>query len=287
MRISSSSSPTVLQRLPDGAREDVAPATDDGIAQETLPAAAHSSGSGGRDWSGIGLEAQLQKSALASLRVPPFQALPRVFADLKVLKFPTAGLQKPKPAMVSRLSGWLKSARTAAESGSEQGRTAVNKVLETTVKAYGIGQDGVTGLKFDPTLSLQGGTIGSSPRSFIVIGKSALDSPEELASTILHESSHVYRNNELAAGGIDRDKLSVSAEEIYSALIEIEGYQLEIDNAKTLGTSASYVKGAENLKDHYLHELEVFAGKDWRALAEKGQFQQLHEKFRQDQLKKK
>src|SRR5215831_9717612 len=97
MRISSSSSPTVLQRLPDGAREDVAPATDDGIAQETLPAAAHSSGSGGLDWSGIGLEAQLQKSALASLRVPPFQALPRVFADLKVLKFPTAGLQKPKP----------------------------------------------------------------------------------------------------------------------------------------------------------------------------------------------
>ena len=120
-----------------------------------------------------------------------------------------------------------------------------------------------------------------------MIGKSALNSPEELASTILHESSHVYRNKELANSGIDRDNLGIKAQEIYSALIEIEGYQLEIDNAKKLGTSASYVKGAEKLKERFLSELELAAGTDWRAMAEKGQFKQLHEKFRQDQSSKK
>jgi hypothetical protein len=96
----------------------------------------------------------------------------------------------------------------------------------------------------------------------------------------------VQRNKNLADAGIDREKFGIKAEGIYSAMIEIEGYQREINNAKKLGLSDAYVKGAEKLKEGYLKELEIYAGKDFRAMAEKGQFDQLHDKFRKEVLKK-
>jgi hypothetical protein len=164
----------------------------------------------------------------------------------------------------------------------------VDKILNQIVQAYGIGQNAVTGLEFDPRSTDQGDTIGNkAPKTFITIGKEGLDSPAETASTILHESNHVRRNQELADKGIDRDKFGPKSEGIYSALSEMEGYQLEINNAKKLGTSPSYVKGAENLKDHFLQELKANgAPQDVIALAEKGKFDDAFAKFRQDLSKK-
>jgi hypothetical protein len=235
------------------------------------------------------LDAQMQKARIASLFAPTFQAAPnKAQGAIQALKSPDVGLHAPKADVLSKLTDELKAAVTKAASGKEDDRATVDKILNQIVKAYGIGQNGVTGLEFDPRSTDQGDTIGNtSPKTFITIGKEGLDSPAEAASTILHESNHVRRNKELADQGIDRDKFGMKAENIYSALSEMEGCQLEINNAKKLGTSASYVKGAENLKDHYLHELKVNgAPEDLIALAEKGQFDEAFKKFRQDFLKK-
>ncbi|MFN0164874.1 MAG: hypothetical protein ACKV22_00465 [Bryobacteraceae bacterium] len=298
MRIASTPSRTSLDRQVGDVRREAVPATTAQAAGQPRPDTEHlpcspqdelpepaPQGPGPLDRS---LDGQMQKARIANLLLPPFQALPmKVYAQFKALKPPDAGIQQPKADAVTRLNDMLTAAKKAAESGTEEGRLAVDKVLKEAVKVYGIGQDGVTGLEFDPKLSDQGGTIGPHPRTFIVIGRSALDSAPEMASTILHESSHVQRNKELADNGIDRAKFGFKAEGIYSALIEIEGYSLEINNAKKLGTSPAYVKGAEQLKERYLRELETVGGKDWRALAEKGQFKQVQEKFRQEVLKAK
>jgi len=235
----------------------------------------------------VKLDAQMQKARVASLFVP-FQALPNtVKAQVQALKSPDAALQTPKAGIVAKLDDMLKAAMAKAVSGKEEDRAAVDKILQKIVEAYGIGQNGVTGLEFDPKSTDQGGTIGPNPRTFITVGKAGLNSPTEAASTILHESNHVRRNKELADLGIDRDKFGIKTEAIYSALTEIEGYQLEINNAKKLGTSADYASGAEKLKKGYLHDLEMAgAGKDLIALAEKGQFDEAFKKFRHDVLQK-
>ena len=231
------------------------------------------------------MESSLQRVRLANFAGLPIQALPFAVPAQIHAAFPAAGLKTPKAEVTAKLAEELRAARKAAESGDEKDRKAVDVVLRKVADAYGIGQSHVSGLEFDPRLEEQGGTIGTpgKPRTFIVIGKSALESPEVLASTILHESSHVQRNQQLADAGIDRDKLSVQAEAVWSALIEVEGYQNEIDNAKKLGTSESYVKGARGLREGYLRGLETAGGKEWRELAEKGKFQELHKKFIQRQ----
>jgi hypothetical protein len=177
------------------------------------------------------------------------------------------------------------SAKDQAE--AEKHRAAVDKVLRKTVQLYGIGQTGVSGLDFDPKLpEHELAVTRGNPRTYISIAKDALDSPEKLASTILHESSHAQRNQELANRGIDRSKFGEGTETIWSAIIEAEAYQLEIDHARTLGTSRTFVKGAEAGKKGYVDELRVFAGEEWATLAEKGQFTKLREKFVQEHLKK-
>jgi hypothetical protein len=243
-------------------------------------------------WQGLGtfdtkLDAQMQKARVANLFALPFQALPNaVNAGVQLFKSPDANLRTPKPADLAKLNDELKAAVKKAESGKEDDRAAVDVILKKIVAAYGIGQNGVSMVEFDPKSSDQGDTIGSNPKTAITVGKPGLDSAEEAASTILHESNHVRRNKELDNLGIDRDKFGPKAETIYSALSEVEGYQLEINNAKKLGTSADYVKGAEGLKKHYLHELELAgAGKDIIALAEKGKFDEAFKKFRHDVLK--
>ena len=274
------------------------PAIATDLATQRPTDAVNSSGSPASDsqesaWQGPNaydrnLDVQMQKARIASQLMPPFNAVPnQVNAQVQFLKSPDAGLQTPKSAVVSPLNDMLKAAMKKAESGKEEDRAAVDEILKKIVQAYGIGQEGVTSLEFDPKSSDQGDTIGPNPKTAITIGKSGLDSPAEAASTILHESNHVRRNKELADLGIDRNKFGMKAEGIYSALSEIEGYQLEINNAKKLGTSASYVQGAEGLKKGYLHDLELAgAGKDLMALAENGQFDEAFKKFRHDVLKK-
>jgi hypothetical protein len=230
----------------------------------------------------------MQKARVANLFAAPLQALPnKAQAAARALNSPDADLHTPQPEVVAQLDKMLKVAVAKAESGEEEDRAAVGKILSKIVQSYGIGQNGVSRLEFDPKSNDQGDTIGPSPRSAITIGKPGLNSSAEAASTILHESNHVRRNKELADLGIDRDKFGIKTEAIYSALTEVEGYQLEINDSKKLGTSPSYVKGAENLKGRYLHDLELAgAGKDIVALAEKGQFDDAYKKFKQDVLKK-
>lgn len=272
MRVTNTPSPIRVETPPDG---EASPAPEKPAQPETsehTPQAAPA---------GLDVEAQLEKMRVGRN------------AHLFALTPPDAKLRQPNAKAVSGLAGeldkvrkGLDAAKGKPEAEQEKARAAVDEVLQKVVKAYGIGQDGVTGLEFDPKLEHQGGSIGN-PRTFIVIGNAGLDSPAELASTILHESSHVQRNKQLADAGIDRERLCPVAQAAYEAMIEAEGCHREIVNAKKLGTSADYVKGTQQLKKQHLSELERFGGKAWRELAEKGQFDKLHGKFRQQQLSKK
>jgi hypothetical protein len=235
------------------------------------------------------LDNQLQKAHVQNLFGGGVNAAPNhVKGAVQALSSPAAGLHAPDPDVLAKLNGKLKAAVAKAASGKEDDRAAVDGILKDIVKAYGIGQNGVTGLEFDPKSNDQGDTIGNpSPRTFITVGKPGLDSAPETASTILHESNHVRRNKELADAGIDRDKFSDQAEAIYSNLSELEGYQLEISNAKKLGTSDSYVKGAEHLKEKYLHELKAAGASDeLLALAQAGKFDEAFKKFKHDVTRK-
>lgn len=90
------------------------------------------------------------------------------------------------------------------------------------------------------------------------------------------------RNQELDSLGIDRDKFSMKQEGIYSALSEMEGDQLEINNAKKLGTSPGYVKGAEQLKAQYVEQLKTYgAPPELIKLAEQAKFDEAFKKFRE------
>lgn len=233
------------------------------------------------------IDAQVRKAELTKSSAASGQPLSiKVDADLSAARSTFTGLHKPKPEVLAELKKMLDGAKKAAASGDEDGRKAVDKVLQKVAEAYGINQQGVTGLEFDPKREHLGDTIGKNPRTFIVVGKEALNSPEELASVIFHESSHVARNIELAKKGIDRDKFSDGAEATYSDLIEAEAYQNEIDNASKLGTPKAFVDGARAGRDRYLKDLGAMRGEAWQTLAEQGKFDQLQERFRSEQLKK-
>jgi hypothetical protein len=228
------------------------------------------------------LEGQLQKARLANnaqnqiaLFGSPIQP------QLNSAKVAKADIHKPDSKTLAALNKELSEAVKKARSGEEQDRAAVDQVFQKIVKAYGLPQDGVTGLEFDPKSPNQGGTIGSHPRTFIVIGPDGVNSAEEAAATILHESNHVGRNVALAKSGIDRGKFNDATEGLYSATIETEAYQTEVTHAKQLGVSDSYVQGAKNGVATHLKDLELAGGASWRKLAEDGKFDELQAKFRE------
>jgi len=155
---------------------------------------------------------------------------------------------------------------------------AVDTSLQQVVDTFGIGREGATGLSYNPSQN----DLGDTATTASTISRDALRSPSIAASVILHESNHARRNQELADAGIDRGKFGTSAEEIYSALTEMEGDQLEIKNAKTLGTDAKWVKGAENLRQAQITRLTVAgAGKDVIECAKNGRFDEALKLFRQ------
>jgi len=155
---------------------------------------------------------------------------------------------------------------------------AVDGVLQQVVDAFGIGRDGATGLTYSPKQN----DLGDTSTTASAISRDALKSPSIAASVILHESNHARRNQDLANDGIHREKFGASAEEIYSALTEMEGDDLEIKNSKTLGTDANWVKGAEHLKQDQIKRLtDAGAGKDVIDCAKNGRFDDAMKLFRQ------
>jgi hypothetical protein len=154
---------------------------------------------------------------------------------------------------------------------------AVDKVLQDVVDTFGIGRDGATGLSYSPNQT----DLGDTATTASAISRDALKSPGIAASVILHESNHARRNQELASAGIDRGKFGANAEEIYSALTEMEGDTFESKNSKTLGTDADWVKGAENLRQAQIKRLtDAGAGKDVIECAKNGLFDEALTLFR-------
>jgi tetratricopeptide (TPR) repeat protein len=154
---------------------------------------------------------------------------------------------------------------------------AMDQVLQHVVTAFGIGRDGATGLTYSPKQN----DLGDTSSTASAISKDALKSPEIAASVIMHESNHARRNQELADAGIDRGKFGQAAEDIYSALTEMEGDQLEITNQGKLGTGSDFVKGAQNLKQTQIDLLKNHGAGDIADLAKQGKFDEALKLFRQ------
>ena len=84
---------------------------------------------------------------------------------------------------------------------------------------------------------------------------------------------------ELKKAGLDRNTFGFTAEEIWSALIEIEGYQLEIDYAGKTGITGVEQNGAARQRDVYLSALEKASNKKIRAEVEKGGLDKVRARF--------
>ena len=164
-----------------------------------------------------------------------------------------------------------------AEQGLTHAFKKMDSALQDVVKAYGIGRDGATGLSYSPDQS----DLGDTPMTASTISRDGLKSPSTAADIIMHESNHARRNQELADAGCDRGKLGQKAGDIYSALTEMEGDQLEIKNHAKLGTEPDLAKGAETLKQKQIDILKSLGAGDLADMAANGQFDDALKLFRQ------
>jgi hypothetical protein len=195
-----------------------------------------------------------------------------------------AKLTKPSDATIQQLSAALDNVRklnkeyeTSKKPKDEDLRLKKEKVVKDIVKAYGVGLTYVTGLEFSnrndsPNHAETRGT-------FIIVFDGVLENPAFLASVIIHESSHAQRNAELNNAGVDSSRLSLKAQDIWSALKEFEGAQLEIDSAAKTGITETEKKAAMSLRDAHLAELETLMGKDTRKEIENGGLDDVRDRF--------
>lgn len=183
-----------------------------------------------------------------------------------------ANLTKPSPSTIKQLSAAIDTVRklnkdyeTSAKTKDEALRLKKEKVVHDIVKAYGVGLKYVTGLEFDNRTDSE--NHAETRGTFIIVFDSVFVHPGFVANVILHESSHAQRNAELENAGV---RLSFAAEDIWSALKEVEGAQLEIDSAATTGITEAEKKVAINLRNFHLSEIEKLMGKDTRTEIENG-----------------
>lgn len=183
-----------------------------------------------------------------------------------------ANLTKPSSALINQLSAAIKTVRklntdyeTAKKTKDEPLRLKKEKVLQDIVKAYGVGLKYVTGLEFDNRTDSE--NHAETRGTFIIAFDSVFVHPGFVANVILHESSHAQRNAEFEQAGV---KLSFTTEDIWSALKEVEGAQLEIDSAAITGITEAEKKVAIKLRNAHLSEIETLLGKDTRVEIENG-----------------
>jgi len=192
-----------------------------------------------------------------------------------------ANLTKPSSSAVQQLSAAITTVLKLNKNKTkdEALRLKKEKVVHDIVKAYGVGLTHVTGLEFSNRndSSNHAETLGT----FIIVFDSVLVHPGFVASVILHESSHAQRNAELDNAGV---RLSFATEDIWSALKEFEGAQLEIDSAAKTGITEKEKKEATSLRNSHLSEIEALMGKKTRTEIENGGLDAVRARFIQ-QLK--
>jgi hypothetical protein len=194
-----------------------------------------------------------------------------------------ASLNKPSDAIVQKLKAAIDSVmkenhdyETSKKAKDEPLRLKKEKVLKDIVQAFGVGQKFVTSLEFDNRDSQdEADTIGTA----IIAFDGCLKYPGYCASVILHESSHAQRNAELANAGVDSNKMGIKDSAKWSALKEFEGTQLEIDSAATTGISADDKRFATKLRDGHLHDIETLMGEKTRQEIEKGNLDDVRDRF--------
>jgi hypothetical protein len=182
-------------------------------------------------------------------------------------------------AVITTVLKLNKGYETSSKPKDEALRLAKEKVVKDIVKAYGVGLTHVTGLEFSNRNDSS--NHAETLSTFIIVFDSVLVHPGFVASVILHESSHAQRNAELDNAGV---RLSFATEDLWSALKEFEGAQLEIDSAAKTGITEKEKKEATSLRNSHLSEIEALMGKKTRTEIENGGLDAVRARFIQ-QLK--
>ncbi len=198
------------------------------------------------------------------------------------LKKPNARKIKLLAAALDRVRKLNKTYETKNKQKDESLRLKKQQVVKDIAGTYKVGLQYVTGMEFS-NRSSSGPAVTKG--TFIIVYDDILQTPAYVASVILHESSHAQRNAELAARGVNRNEFGLKTEEIWKAIIEIEGYQLELDHASKTGISSKEQKGIITLRDQYLADLATFMGKEAREEVENGGLEKVRERFIQKQKK--
>ena len=195
-----------------------------------------------------------------------------------------ANLTKPSASIIKQLGAEIdtvlklnKSYETSTKTKDEALRLKKEKVVHDIVNAYKVGRKYVTGLEFSNRTDSP--NHADTRGTFITVFDSIFVHPGFVANVILHESSHAQRNDELKAAGVDSSRLGYPAEDIWSALKEVEGAQLEIDSADKTGITEKEKKEAISLRNSHLSEIETLMGKETRTEVENGGLDTVRARF--------
>jgi hypothetical protein len=194
-----------------------------------------------------------------------------------------ANLKKPADAIVQKLSDAIKSVMKE-KNKDEALRQKKEKVLKDIVDAYGVGQKFVSSLQYDDSAPED---LADTRETDVIAYDGCLKYPGFCASVMLHESAHAQRNAELKSAGIDSNSLGFMDSDIWKALKEVEGPQLEIDSAATTGITAGDKNFATSLRDRWLNEIETLMGPHTRTAIENGGLDDVRDKFIKKLQKKK
>jgi hypothetical protein len=197
-----------------------------------------------------------------------------------------ANLKQPSAAIIKQLSADINTVRKLNEAaGTKKGediRLKKERVVKDIVTAYGVGLKYTTGLDFSNRTGYPN-DADTLKGTFIVVYDSVLDHPPGyVANVILHESSHAQRNTELKqVTGVERDRLKDGDAAIWSALIEFEATQLELDNAPKTGITQAEQQEAKSLRDGHLKEINALMGEKARTEIENGGLDTVRARFMQ------
>jgi hypothetical protein len=172
-------------------------------------------------------------------------------------------------------------AAAAAKEAADKADGDVDKVIKKLVDDFGIGQEGQTSLHYSSLgpSALHPDDVADTIGTDTSIYKAAVTSPGDTASNVLHESNHARRNKEFE--NVNWDKAPKGTYDALKALGEVEGYSLELKNAKKLGSSEGQIKTAQDEKQQYLAKLRKLDPKA-AELAANGQFDEAYKKMKAD-----
>lgn len=195
-----------------------------------------------------------------------------------------ANLKKPGPSTIQQLQAEIDAANKKIKpivdkKGrlDEDDRVLCEKLVNKIVDAYKLGRQFIKAIEVSARTESENHAETSD--TFITAFVSILQYPGFVTNVLMHEGAHAQRNAELADAGIKFDALGDMNADIYSALKEFEGAQLEIDHAAVTDITPAEVKVATSLRDGHLKEIGTLMGDKAKEEVAQGNLHQVRGQF--------